>query len=161
MTVTTKDTSLNRMQFHFKASMPVNKNWEYFIKSLKVETTCCMDRVERKNNHTDTVTNEDKTEIKYELNLEGKTQYQVHRVMHREMSLDYEPYIILVSGKHTLKPEVSFSSGDTGIKATFNSTGTLEDFNTIYGRNNSSEFTERHPGLMLKGQGYIICLSEL
>jgi hypothetical protein len=160
ITVTTKDRSLNRMTYHFKAEMPIGADWKYWIKSIKVGTACCMDKVTVYDIETDVLAQEDRIKIKYELNLEGDTQYQIHKVMHREICLDYEPYIILVSGKHTLKPEVSFSSGETGIKAAFNSTGTLEEFDTIDGRNKSSEFTERHPELMLKGQGYIIFLSK-
>jgi len=160
ITVTTKDRSLNRLSYHFNAGMPIGAKWKYHINSLKVGTACCIDRVLVNDAETDELSQEDKVTIEYELNLEGNTQYQIHRVMHREISLDYEPYIIIVSGKHTLKPEVSFASNGTGIKAAFNSTGTLDEFDTIDGRNNSSEFTERHPGLMLKGQGYIICLSK-
>ncbi|GAA78994.1 hypothetical protein [Pseudoalteromonas sp. BSi20495] len=160
ITVTTKDRSLNRMPYVFNAGMPIGAGWKYQINSLKVGTTCCMDKITGADIETDELAKEDKLNIKYKLDLEGNTQYQIHRVMLREICLDYEPYIILVSGKHTLKPEISFSSNGTGIKAAFNSTGTLEEFDTIDGRNNSSEFTERHPGLMLKGQGFIICLSK-
>lgn len=160
ITVTTKDRSLNRMPYTFTASMPIGAGWNYEVKSLKVGTKCCINKVETSDIETDQLAQEDRLTIKYELDLEGDTQYQIHRVAHREMSLDYEPYIILVSGKHTLRPEISFSSNGTGIKAAFNSTGTLEEFDTIDGRNHSPEFTERHPGLMLKGQGYIVCLSK-
>lgn len=160
ITVKTKDRSLHRMPFFFTAEMPKGANYKYFIQSLKVGTQCCMDKVVEGKVQFNSLSNVDEQTIKYELNLEGATEYQIHRVMHREICLDHEPFIILVSGKHTLMPEISFSSKETGIKATFNSTGTLDGFDTIAGRNNSSEFTERHPGLMLKGQGFIIYLSK-
>lgn len=159
VTVKTKDDSLYKMPYKFRAEMPIGANLVNSITTLKVGTQCNLDKVVTSEIETDSLSQEDKVSIEYELNLEGDTEYKVHRVMHREISLNYEPYIILVSGRHTLGPEVSFESNGTGVKATFNSTGTLEDFDTIAGCNNSERFTERHPGLMLKGQGFIVCLS--
>ncbi|USI27126.1 hypothetical protein ACD631_12140 [Alteromonas macleodii] len=160
ITVRTKDYHPYKMAFEFMADMPKGANWNYQILSLKEGTTCCLDDVTTSQIDTGPDSQKDQIKIEYELQLKGNSEYQIHRVMEREICLDYEPYIILVSGKHTMRPEVTFSSNGTGIKAAFNSTGTLEEFDTIYGKNNSSEFTERHPGLMLKGQGYIICLSS-
>jgi hypothetical protein len=160
ITVTTKDSSLYRMPYGLTATMPIGERWLHSIKSLKVGKKCCLDKVETSEHFTDNESQEDKFKINYTLELEGSVEYHIHRVMHREICLDFEPYIIVVSGKHTWMPEISCYTNDTGVKAAFNSTGTLVEFEDIAGRNNSSEFTQRHPSLMLKGQGYIICLSK-
>ncbi|WP_290697904.1 hypothetical protein [Amphritea sp.] len=160
VTVKTKDNSLHKMPYNFVASMPIGKRWTYSIESLKVGKNCCLSQVKVEGYSTNNEAREDQFKTNYELELEGNTEYHIHRIMHREICLDYEPYIIVVSGKHTWMPEISCSTNKTGVKGAFNSTGTLEEFDTIAGRNNSNEFCERHPGLMLKGQGYILCLSK-
>jgi hypothetical protein len=159
LTIKTKDKSQHKLEYNYKANMPSGAKLLNTVDILKLDNDCCLGDVKSIEKPSVDDPGEDIHKINYELLLNGKSEYKVHRVMRRELMLDFDPYILIVSGKHTMAPEVSFNANGTGIKAAFASTGTLTNFDTIAGKNNSCNFTERYPKLLLKGQGYLICMS--
>ena len=153
ITFYTTNSETHRLPYKFSADFPKDKNLNYKVETLKIDGECRLSDV-----HSETNTIEDTcyNEISYDLEISGKKEYRYFRKMSRLICLDYEPFIVLASGKHTYKPKVTVNCHDRGIKAYFTSTGTLRNFVTIDGQNNSAYMQEEYPDLMMKAQGYSI-----
>jgi len=153
ITVSTANKKLHKLPYKFLADFPKDKNLTYKIETLKIDGKCHLSKVQEEGSEDNGII---KKTIQYSLDLEGQREYSYFRSMKRSICLDHEPFIVLVSGKHTNKPRVSIKCQDKDIKAYFTSTGTLRNFNTISGLNNSYHMEEQYPELMMKAQGYSI-----
>lgn len=151
VTVVTRTTSKHSMPYHFTGPLPDGMNLEYRTLTLKNGEDDCLHLVEES---VIEPSSGRRKKISYTLTLEGKTEYEVYRKSIRDICLDVEPFVAVVSGRHTLCPEVTVSC--QGVKAHFTSTGTLDEFKVIDGQNNSTFVHERYPALMLKRQGYVV-----
>jgi len=153
ITFFTTNTETHNLEYKFFADFPKEKNLNYEVETLKIDGACMLSDVIFETSEKD---NTCYTKISYDLKVSGKKEYTYFRKMSRLICLDYEPFIVLASGKHTYKPKVTVNCHDSGIKAYFTSTGTLHDFVTIDGQNNSAYMQEEYPELMMKAQGYSI-----
>jgi len=153
ITVSTSNKDPHQLKYSFIADYPENNPLEYEIKTLKINNKSRLSEVDVKSDTKEGIISK---KITYNFNIEGDTEYKYFRKMNRFIRLDYEPFIVLGSGHHTYRPRVTIHCHDVGIKAYFTSTGTLEDFDTIDGKNNSDYMEEQYPELLMKAQGYSI-----
>ncbi|PHN38591.1 hypothetical protein [Pseudomonas sp. ICMP 564] len=151
------DASPHALRYGFSAEFPPFLNLKYVVTDLKIDAVCKMSAVDEK---TLPVEGLMQTTIKYNIELVGSLEYRYFRSMERLICLDYEPFIQLGSSWHTYKPRVTVNCHDNGLKAYFSSTGTLRDFITVSGKNNTGYMEEQYPDLLLKAQGYTIYFSE-
>lgn len=141
------------LPYFMTADHPDSIDLCYKINTLKIDTNDKLDHVEYDSDTKDGVTTK---KVSYKLKISGKKEYRYFRNMERHIRLDYEPFIVLGSGWHTYKPKVTVNCHDQDIKAYFTSTGTIKDFVTVDGENNSHYMKEEYPELMMKAQGYSI-----
>ncbi|MCM8910873.1 hypothetical protein LJD21_01640 [Pseudomonas inefficax] len=151
------NSSAHPLRFTFNASVPVGRQLSYVVTAAKIDAECHLDKVKSVKSSAGLA---DKISISWEVELVGKTEYRYFRSMERLISLDYEPFIEVGNSRHTFKPRVTINCHDDGLKAYFTSTGTLKNFVTIEGSNNSGYMEEQYPELMLRFQGYTIYFSE-
>ncbi len=151
------DASSHPLTYNFTASYPANLGLKYNMLAVKVDAVCHLDKVKVLPDETGVV---DKISLSYNLELVGRKEYRCFRSMERLISLDHEPFVEVGNSRHTYRPRVTINCHDDGLKAYFTSTGTLKDFVTIAGSNNSGYMEEQYPELMLRLQGYTIYFSE-
>ncbi|MFP6861269.1 hypothetical protein [Pseudomonas sp.] len=153
ITVQTANASSHFLKYSFTAECSKDMDLEYEVLDLKVDGVSKLDAVNKVVSIKDDARC---TKIDYSVELVGGTEYRYFRRMKRVICLDYEPFIVLGSSWHTYKPRVTVNCHDDGIKAFFTSTGTLRNFVTISGQNNSRYMEEQYPDLLMKAQGYSI-----
>lgn len=153
ITIYTTNAEPHNLPYRLTAEFPSQMQLEYTIETLKIDGIDRAFEATKKSQTTDHITRQ---EISYQLQLTGKKEYLYFRKMTRLISLEHEPFIILSSSWHTYKPRVTINCHDREINAYFASTGTLQNFVTIDGINNSEYMEEQYPALMMKAQGYFI-----
>lgn len=151
------NASAHPLKYNFSATYPAGTALSYVVTAAKIDTECHLDKVNVVKGVSGAL---NKVNISWEVELVGKTEYRCFRSMERLISLDYEPFIEVGSSRHTYRPRVTINCHDDGLKAYFTSTGTLKDFVTMAGSNNSGYMEEQYPELMLRLQGYTIYFSE-
>lgn len=158
ITVQCGNASSHILKYGFNASFPAKLNLTYKVTDLKVNAVCHVAKVSPEKTASGRL---ERIAISYEVELVGQLEYRYFRTMERLISLGFEPFIQVGSSWHTYKPRVTVNCHDAGLKAYFTSTGTLKDFVTISGRNNSGYMEEQYPELMLRAQGYTVYFSEV
>lgn len=153
ITIYTTNAEPHILPYRLTAEFPTRMNLEYTIETLKIDG---IDRAFEAVEQSQTTKHITTKEISYQLQLTGKKEYRYFRKMTRFISLEHEPFIVLSSSWHTYRPRVTINCHDREIKAYFTSTGTMQNFATIDGKNNSEYMEEQYPALMMKAQGYFI-----
>ena len=152
----TGSSEARNLRYSFEKHFPEDVPLSYVIKILMIDNEDHINNVspnERFENGRKYISSE------YDIRLEKKNRYQYFRKSERVLSLTVEPILVLIMGHHTLSPKISVKCHDPGIRTFFESTGTMDLFDTIDGRNGSDFTVERYSGLLLPGQGFVLCFS--
>ena len=152
--VETLNAKSHKLKYSFKKNFPDNIPLDYEIQALSIDAKNLVKEVDIDRKPSN---GRKYIDVSYAIHLEGKDRYLYFRKSRRVISLKVEPTVVVIMGHHTVSPRVSVKCVDAGLRAYFESTGTMETFDTIDGTNGTSETVERYNELLLRGQGYVIC----